>query len=388
MGEYRFPEGDAAAIRALSLARICRDAGHEVIVAGKGTPRSEDLDPETGDHRIEGIRYLTMNPGPMSTARRLREAWRRLTLYPDTLRRLRLAPGSIVIVNASSSARHVPFLMSHARKAGLRLVADVCEWYDPRQMKHGRLDPAYLVFTLSFRHAFPRIRNMIVVSRLLERHFADRVPNILRIAAPFDVRAIPVADRTPPDRVRFLYAGIPGRKDMLKEILLAMRDLPPALRARIDFQLLGPSREDLQRLLGDSAIILDELTETVTALGRVPHDQVIEAFHGAHFTVLIRPNLRYANAGYPSKVAESLAAGAPLFLNLTSDLAECLGDGRAAVIARDCTVEGISDALQRALSLSAEELRDLRVAAREKAERFFDYRQYGASFGAFAERLK
>jgi glycosyltransferase involved in cell wall biosynthesis len=267
------------------------------------------------------------------------------------------------------------------------LIGDVCEWYDPRQMNYGRLDPSYAVFCLVFHWFLPRFRHLIVISKLLERHFGGQGRNVIRIVPAVDPSKIPCIDRTPRDRLVLLYAGLPGRKDLLREFLAALASLAPDEISRIEFRLLGPTKQELIKLLGKSAGLLTQLAETVKPLGRVPRDRVLDALQGAHFTVLLRPNQRYANAGFPSKVPESLAAGAPVLLNLTSDLGEYLGDGTAALPIHDCSPVEVAKAIRRALQLSPEELQDLRRCARAKAEQCFDYRLYLDTFTTYLEQL-
>jgi glycosyltransferase involved in cell wall biosynthesis len=375
VGEYDFPDGDAAATRTLSLARICRDLGYRVTVMGKGTLRPEHFREDLGEYEFEGIQYRTMNPERLSTLRRLLSPIKRLTLYVSRLEKFDPATVKAVVINASGSAMHVPAVSAYCRRVGIPLIADVCEWYDPRQFPRGRLDPFYAVFTVIFHLVFPRLRNMIVVSKLLERQFADPNRNLVRIASPFDVRKIPCEDRSPSDRRLFMYAGSPGTKDQLREIILAFASLSPGERAGVEFRVIGATEIELRRFLGHDAGALDALGSTVTPMGRISRESVLAELQRAHFTFLVRPNERYANAGFPSKVAESLAAGVPVILNFTSDLEDFLGDGNAVVVVKGNSTSAIADAIRRALALSTEELRALRRGARTKAESIFDYRR-------------
>ncbi len=184
-----------------------------------------------------------------------------------------------------------------------------------------------------------------------------------------------------------LYAGLPGRKDLLREILVALASLAPDERARIEFRLLGPTKQELIKLLGRSASLLNVLAHTVKPMGRVPRHEVLDELQKAHFTVLLRPDKRYANAGFPSKVPESLAAGAPVLLNLTSDLGEYLDDGTAALPVHGCSAVEVAKAIRRALQLGPAELHEFRRCARAKAEQYFDYRLYLDSFETYLEQL-
>lgn len=385
IGEYRFPDGDAAAIRTMSLARAFRDLGARVIVLGKGVPRTIDFDPRSGWHTIEGIEYRTMNPSPVSVWRRLKSPLQRLRLFPDSLAALQLDDCRAVVINACDSARHVPWVWSYCRRRSIPLVADVCEWYDPRQMPGGWLNPMYLAFTLVFRIVLPRLRHFIVVSELLERRFSGRGRNVVRVASPIDTHEVDVGTPSDWKRLVFLYAGAAGRKDLLAEFIVALASLTDEERSRVQLTLLGATHADLVELLGDRAPVLEQLGATVQARGRVPRSVVLEHLRSAHFTILFRPDLRYARAGFPSKVPESLAAGTPVILNLTGDLRAYLVDGSNSLIADAPTPESIARTLRRALALTPEQLARMRTDARRAAEEHFDYRQ---SFAALTYLLR
>ena len=108
-------------------------------------------------------------------------------------------------------------------------------------------------------------------------------------------------------------------------------------------------------------------------LGRVPREAVLAELRRAHFSVLVRPSAGYAQAGFPSKVPESLAAGCPVLLNLTSDLRRYLVDGREGILLDGSAAEDVRRGIERALRLDDAAWRTMSRAARERAHRF-DYR--------------
>jgi glycosyltransferase involved in cell wall biosynthesis len=238
-----------------------------------------------------------------------------------------------------------------------------------------------------FHFFIPRLKNLIVVTKLLERRFKGQGRTVVRIAAPVDLDEIPVGDSTPNNRLMLLYAGVPGKKDLLKEVFIALASLAPEERSRIEFRLLGPTRADLIDLLGPYAHLVDTLANVVKPFGRVPRAQVVNALHEAHFSVLLRPNLRYANAGFPSKIAESLAAGTPILLNFTGDLGDYLADETAAMRVDGHSAEDVAAVLRKALTLTPMELQILRRGARLKAKQHFDYRLSLGTVSQLIEQL-
>lgn len=388
IGEYRFPDGDAAAIRSMSLACAFRDLGYSVIVLAKGTLRDADFAADRGGYYIEGIEYRTMNPTPVRSWQRVFTPWRRILLLATYLKSMDLRGCRAVVINASDSARHLPFVLAFCRRRSIPLIGDVCEWYGTRQITGGYLNPFFLAFLAVFHLVLPRVQNMIVVSRLLEGRFSGNDRSVIRIAAPLDVQAVDAENRTPDDRLVLIYAGVAGRKDLLVEVLDALISLAPAERRRVELRLLGPTREDVVALLGGREKLLLDLDGSVKIYGKVSREDVLEALQEAHFSVLFRPDLRYAHAGFPSKVPESLAVGTPVLLNLTSDLAEFVGDGKASIVANSSAVADIALVIRRALNLSRPAYLEMRRAARQKAEEYFDYRTFLSALSGFMNRIQ
>ena len=119
------------------------------------------------------------------------------------------------------------------------------------------------------------------------------------------------------------------------------------------------------------------LNRCVEFLGRVEREVVLNTLSEVDFTVLLRESdLRYAKAGFPTKVVESLATGTPVILNLSSDLGEYINDMQEGLIVKDCSAEAFAQTLIRAQKLEKRQKEVMRHKARICAENNFDYRLY------------
>ncbi len=180
------------------------------------------------------------------------------------------------------------------------------------------------------------------------------------------------------------YAGSPeGRKDYLTVMIKAFRLLSNYERNHIDFTLFGIDTLTLTKLWN---ITIDELNTLgcIHARGRVPRTEVLERLKNTDFTILIRSfTARYAKAGFPTKVVESLMSSTPVICNMTSDLGMYLKDGYDCIEVSDETPEAIVKALRRALALTPEQKDQMKKNARKTAEENFDYRLYIEEFGKF-----
>ena len=76
-----------------------------------------------------------------------------------------------------------------------------------------------------------------------------------------------------------------------------------------------------------------------------PHAELPNLIAEADFTVLMRPNKRYTNAGFPTKLVESLASGVPVIANLTSDIGWAVRDGREGLKVDDYSAASLAATL-------------------------------------------
>ena len=122
------------------------------------------------------------------------------------------------------------------------------------------------------------------------------------------------------NNLQIVYAGTPGKKDLLGNALRGLNTLRDE-GFLVKLHLVGPSREEVSECLGSDAPMLDMMAEMLIFHGRVPQSDVPRLLAIADYSVLLRPLERYAQAGFSTKLVESLAAGVPCLL-YTSDAAD------------------------------------------------------------------
>ena len=91
---------------------------------------------------------------------------------------------------------------------------------------------------------------------------------------------------------------------------------------------------------------------------------------------LLRSDARYAHAGFPTKLVESMSLGTPMICNLTSDIGDHVVDGETGIVVDGSDAGSFAIALERVAAMSTEEVAALRAPTRKKAEEAFDYRAY------------
>lgn len=367
-GVNSFPAGDAGALREETLAKLIKSMGHEVMVVGLGKSTGLEW------REYKGISYLSLRKGKRSLVTRFLDR----EMYYSRLKRYVLEQqGFDAIVITGGSVKALARIKKYASHRGIRLVFDCVEWYSPEQFALGSKSKAYRDRNYIVTRLIDKQFGVIAISSYLERYFRDKEITTVRIPAILDVLSMSPSLSTENERTVFMYSGVPGRKDYLKEMIAGFGRLNPEEIEALEIRLVGVTLEQLVEKCGVSADDIDKLRESLKCYGRIPHDEVLKMLKTADYTVLLRRgDLRYAKAGFPTKFVESLSIGTPVICNLTSDLGMFVNDGRNSLIVESCSAEDMARSVRKALCLDAKEKRSLREEARNTAERYFDYHQF------------
>lgn len=141
--------------------------------------------------------------------------------------------------------------------------------------------------------------------------------------------------------------------------------------------MIGVTEQQLVNICGVSLATIEKLGDSLQCLGRMTREEVLNNLQEADFTVLLRQGeLRYAKAGFPTKVVESLASATPVICNLTSDLNMYIHDMQNGIIVQECSASEFCKAVKKAMGLSPVQKEKMYGFARKTAEEYFDYEQY------------
>ena len=386
VGPFPFPWGQAGSRRMCGIARSLADAGYRVVVgSGSACPASETSLGE-GEHH-DSIAYLGLGECPDNNAsiigKSMRIFWSWGLRTVAWLEAQQTPPSHVVVYGGS--AQYMLRLLPWCNRRGVPLIADVVEWYDPRQLSGGILGPFNLSAKLALRFLYPRCDGIIAVSRLLADYYAASELPVVRIPPTTDVTGNALSTRhlvAEDGRLTLVYAGTPGKKDLIGNVLAAVSRVDPQGN-RLRLLVMGPTVEQLKDIAGVS-----RLPPCVENLGRIDQASVAAYIRSADFSVLLREPLRFANAGFPTKFVESMSNGTPVIANLTSDLGLYLHDGVEGLVCTGHSAEALVAALRRAMALSRRELNAMRIAARHQAECSFDFRVYVGALSEFLEGIE
>ena len=368
--ENNYPLGDAGAIRQHATAKIFEKIGYSVAVLAYGKSTDNKMS------SFDGIEYRSFRP---KSNNKLVRAFYRIIVSTRMVRSLKKDYKDVDVVLLAdvqpATFKKVSRLYSRRKTV---LIHDSVEWFSPEQFKNGEK-------SLSYRNR-DRINTKLItdrwrimaISSYLESHFSsicktERIPVIMDVSnIEYNLKRFDSC----PKKV-FSYVGSPGKKDYLKNIIEGFEFLPQELRENAVLNVVGVNYQQLVDICEVSPKTLDAIKGCINILGRLPHEEAVRIVRESDYTLLFRDeNLRYAKAGFPTKIVESLACGTPVVCNLSSDLAMYLTDEGNSIIAEGHSVQDVKNALERAIATSRDVMSKMRVNARATAENCFDYSNY------------
>lgn len=322
---------------------------------------------------------------PCDHASKLAKGLRHLSFGDHTIRWLSEQTERIdLVLQFGGYSPYSRKLLKWCAENNCHLMINVVEWFGASQLPLGWGGPFHVSNEIALRHYFPKAGNIIVISRYLENYYSSRGCRTIRIPPIIDCgRVVPRLRKERADELLLLaYAGSPGKKDLLDPVLEALfRVNAQGIRASLVLVGVSPTEALLRTPLQGRGLSLPP--EWLRAIGRVSIERAMEEVRNADFSILFRPKRRYSEAGFPTKVVESLSLGTPILCNLSSDLGEYLNHGREAMICSDFTVSAITARLEEAIVLGPVALEGMRVCARSCAEEHFDVRTYVPSLKQF-----
>lgn len=234
---------------------------------------------------------------------------------------------------------------------------------------------------------YPLIKNMVVISSFLDKHLKNKGCETIILPPLVDLledkwRFNSPNEKINKDVITLIYAGDPGKKDLLMPLFEALKQINN--RSIFELILLGSSTDFIKINYFNNQEVLPEY---VKIIGQVPMAEVPGFYRNADFSILLREDKRYAHAGFPTKLVESLSSGVPLITNNTSDIKKFIKNGFNGFILENHSVEKIIECLENIVLLSEKEIDIMKENSKKTALENFDFNQYSIEFEHFLGNL-
>lgn len=268
---------------------------------------------------------------------------------------------------------------------GVPMYLEQCEWMDKSSYRFGSLDYRFIRRNYFLKHGYRRMYGVISISRLLDQHYKSLKVNSIRIPTILDVLNTDYATKSEHEKIIIAYTGNPSTsKELFRPIFEALKD-NETFRKRIEFHIYGPTEERVICNIGDDNELYIAVKNCVFVHGKIPQEEISDVLRAADYQMFIRPHRRSSEAGFPTKLAESMTVGTPVITNDTGDIGLYLKDGDNGFLLSDITKEAVEETFRRVVQLSETRQIEMRLSARKTAEVAFDYRSYVDDLRNFIE---
>lgn len=378
-GEVVMPDGNAQSTRLLGFAKMMQQLGKEALLLG--TNSSSKI---SNDGYCDGIAYHNVYASnKLNSLKRRRQRRILLKEYLETIDDL-----DVILISASYEDSFYKTIRKYAKKKNAKLIASVCEWYALHQYP-GLVGKWYIfLHRIATMIVNKRVGNIISISSFFNEYYEKSNCRTILIPTILDLQNYCYVPTIESDRITIVYAGNPGKKDDLTSVIKGISLLNSEEKNKVKFDIYGIDDQFLFNKLHFDKAFIESLKPCIEAHGRIPFEDVSAKIANADFTVLLRPQEKYAKAGYPTKVGESMAAGVPVIANITSDLNRDVIDGVTGIVVENDSAEAFAISLRRILTMNRKDLNTLRINCRNHAEKVFDYRCYIEPMEKFVKELK
>lgn len=370
VGPFLVGKDSAGLQRVLGNAAALASAGHEVVVAGQGQAG-------TAREPLPGVSVVGFGDvSGLSRTARVRGGHG----VKQWLDQVDLVPNVVVAYGGAGPFTRV--VERWSRLQGVRRIIDSVEWYEGAHLPGGVLGPRALDNEYSMRVRYPRYDGAIAISSFLQRHYQSKGTPSMCVPPLLDVPEMKAGRKLESGPVTVVYAGTPGKKDSLGKLVSAMHRADPR-GENLRIEVLGVDEEVGRRLPG----MPSGRVRGVEFLGRVPREQALTRVARADYVPMIRPDSRFAHAGFPTKVAEAMAAGVAVLGNHTSDLADHVKDMETGLVVADDSLESVAEGLTRAMDGGKSLAAELGAHSRAHAEATFHFEKWSTPMSDWIEQV-
>ncbi len=367
IGRFELPDREATAHRVTANAKLLRELGCEVTLAGW----SQDVKRTDGWKRGNYFGFSCFEKHKAETS------FEKFLMFADASPELSLLRSGTydMVIAYDFPAIALKKILHHCRACGVLCIGDVSEWYtNSNKNPLFRLVRAYDSH-LRMKVLHPKMDGLFVISKYLQSFYTDcrtlLLPPLIDKEDPKWLKEPKPSGGTP----SLVYAGWPSkskeRLDLLVDSIAVLSQKQPV---RLD--IVGVTKEAYAALYGLSDEKLRALGDAVCFHGRLSHTETLTYVKNAAYAVIARESCRKNDAGFPSKLVESISCGTPVLTTPISNVTDYVGEGNNGyILSLGDMAKGIETALGNIDRVTVD------------ADRF-DYRQYTDTVKLFLEGCK
>ena len=316
IGGFELPDKNAAAQRVVGNAKALRELGYSVIFLNRTC--------DSTDNKL----VLKEHYGFPSYETKRKTDLRYLIGAKDIMKfAIEHAITHIIAYNYPGVALNN--LQKVCKRRGIYCYADVTEWYKPHGNILKKLIMSFDIF-MRMKIAHFKMDGIIAISRYLNDYYLKKVSNVVLIPPLVDINEekwAVNAEALNKNKVSLVYAGSPSQtKERLDLIVLAVEKI--ALKYPVTLYIAGITKNEYIKAYKQDT----EISDNIIFFGRLMHTEVIDLVKKSNWSIIIRDNNRVVQAGFPTKLVESISCGTPVISNKFSNIGEYLNNTNSIIV--------------------------------------------------------
>lgn len=322
VGGFALPDGNAASIRAFSIAVEIVKLGYSVDILGIHNC-FKNLDVMEIEGGTAGITFF---------AKSKKKVWRKLSAFIDKKKY-----DGIICYNTHADLTQL--LLMKCKRNGIALALDLTESVSFNIQK-GWMHSVDNFIRLKYQ--YKKIQNHIFITRYIGRNYGGN--NIVIPSLQYPIReatsALSISEEGP---IEFVFCGTVNElttKERIDNIVGAFSKVFGG-NNRYRLTLIGVSEKEYVSAFGkvdDSNIVFK---------GRVEHKECVQFIRKCAFSLIIRDACEKNNAGFPTKLGESLYCGTVPIITDVSEISDYLEDGKDSFILHNAAQETVAECFRK-----------------------------------------
>lgn len=339
VGNFDFPLGNAAGKRVYANGKILRELGFEVMFIGTRENGNIEESLELTKEEYDNFTYYHYDY-PQKKSDWINYKKKFLSLANFLEDNNLISEISLVIYYGSPAVSLFNTeLIKYFKNRNIKIVADCSDWLSVKTKN--------LLFNILkradnyYQKAYANVKadGVIVVSSFLEKYYKEKkcITTIIPTLSPLDNVLYSESKSRNTDEITLAYAGIPFRLGEIVQDCKNMKDridkiieflfIAKQNGKKFKFNIYGFTKEQYLYSVPQQKSLIDYIGKSITFYGYVNNEAVVNGITHADFTILIRDSKRETNAGFPTKISESITLGIPVITTDTSDLNKYVRDG-------------------------------------------------------------
>lgn len=383
-GGFKLPDGNAAAQRVLSNAKVLDKLSYNVVFLGTSDQQLSKKVIDTHEIISGFSSYKETYPSNLMQ-------W---LSYLTSLKKIRKIINEIGVGNLEAIiAYNYPAIALYClnifcSKNNIKLFSDCTEWaVEPLNNSIRAILKNFDTY-VRMELVNPRLDGLIAISNYLFEFYSKKMKNVVYIPPLVDITDNKWQLDYQEDKINLnlVYAGSPGNgaKDRIDMVINALSKIKLVIKRDFKLTIVGLTKEKYF-LSFKTSNLPDNIENDVIFKGRLTHINSIKEVQKADFSIFFRDNNLVTNAGFPTKFVESITCGTPVLTNKSSNVQDYLKDGKLGIIINIESEQKLMESLIKVFSLPNVQINEMKQFCLNS--KVFDYLNYIEDFEILLSKI-